>query len=274
MRAGPPRSIDNASKRPRGKPSPNPCTRFVPPSLCDHRAHDSRMVSATMLTDPAAAAWRAAGSPEVDVSAHGRCGRCGDDGPSVASSRVISERFTDFDAWPYGSRRLCAACAWAYSRQPKTQPTMLITSDAVTEYSTPGAVADLLAAGALSNTAAVVLPTARRRHILPAAQWAHLATEGLVVRWDAAAARRLQALIRLRLGLDLTWPQLSNPAPPAEALRTQPPDTWSAILAAWALLHPWRKIPQLWAGARVLSARTTDAQPATAPNHADDQQLL
>ena len=210
----------------------------------------------------------------MEAGAPGRCGRCGDDGPTTASSRIISNRFTDFDTWPYGSRRLCAACAWAYSRRPTAQPAMLITANTVTECSTLASIAELLATGALSETEAVVLPTTRRRHILPTAQWAHLATDGLVVRWDDAAAARLRSIQMLRRDLDATWPQLSNAAPPAKALKAQPPQTWSAVLSAWSELQPWRRIPPLWACARLLSAPAANTCTATAPRIHDDRPLL
>jgi hypothetical protein len=208
-----------------------------------------------MLSDPAAAAWVAAGRPDVDAPppVEGRCGRCGADGPTVTSSRIISERFTAFDAWPYGSRRLCVACAWAYSRQPTTQPALLITTTEVTEYADGAGLATMLTAGALPNTHAVILPTTRRRHILPTAQWGHLATDGLVVRWDATAASRLADLAWLRTEMGATWPQLSRPAPPPRLLRAQPADRWAQILAAWSHLQPLRSAPPLWAATRILT---------------------
>ncbi|HEV7360433.1 MAG TPA: hypothetical protein VGN92_04990 [Mycobacterium sp.] len=208
-----------------------------------------------MLSDPAAAAWVAAGRPNVDAPApvDGRCGRCGDDGPTVTSARIISEKFTGFDAWPFGSRRLCVPCAWAYSRQPTAQPSMLITATTVTEYVAGAALGEVLAAGPLSTTQAVVLPTARRRHILPTAEWGHLATDGLVVPWDSAASTRLTDLTWLRTTVSATWPQLSRRAPPSRLLGEQPADRWPRILAAWSALQPWRTVPPLWACARVLT---------------------
>ncbi len=208
-----------------------------------------------MLSDPAAAAWVAAGRPAVDAPApvDGRCGRCGQDGPTVTSSRIISEKFTGFDAWPFGSRRLCVPCAWAYTRQPTTQPALLITTTAVTEYSAVAALAEVLTAGPLSNSEAVVLPIARRRHILPAAEWGHLATDGLVVTWDHTASTRLADLAWLRTTVGATWPQLHRPAPPSRLLSAQPADHWPRILAAWEALHAWRAVPPMWAAARVLT---------------------
>lgn len=178
----------------------------------------------------------------------------------MASASVISEKFTGFDAWPFGSRRLCVACAWAYSRQPTTQPALLITPDSVTAYPDGAALADVLIVGELPRTKAVVLPTARRRHILPTAQWGHLATDGLIVRWDDHAASNLTDLIWLRSALAATWPQLCRPTPPSRLLTAQPAQNWSHILAAWEQLQSWRVVPPLWAAARILTAGTPAGQ--------------
>ena len=212
-----------------------------------------------MLSDPAAAAWVAAGRPPVDAPAPipGRCGRCGDNGPTVTSSRIISEKFTGFDAWPFGSRRLCVPCAWAYTRQPTTQPALLITTTTITEYPTGARLADILVAGSLPLDHSAVLPTARRRHILPTAQWGHLATDGLVVAWDDAAATRLTDLNWLRATVGATWPQLCNQAPPSRMLREQPAERWPRILTAWNDLQAWRRVPALWAAARSLTNTPT-----------------
>ncbi|MFQ2845562.1 hypothetical protein [Mycobacterium paragordonae] len=98
----------------------------------------------------------------------------------------------------------------------------------------------------------------RRRHILPTTQWGHLATDGLVVAWDAAAAQRLSDLQWLRITVGATWPQLGDPVPPAQLLTNQPTDRWPAILRAWAAIQPWRTIPPLWSAGRTL----THPQPA------------
>jgi len=226
-----------------------------------------------MLSDPAAAAWVAAGRPAVNAPApvDGRCGRCGEDGPTVTSSRIISEKFTGFDAWPFGSRRLCVACAWAYSRPPSAVPAMLITTTTVTEYPKGVGLASVLTSGALPNTQAVVLPTSHRRHILATAQWGHLATDGLVTVWDAAAASRLSELATVRpavtawvrarttqsmsgrqIALDIDR-MLLREMPPYPLLATQPREAWPRFLAAWTALQPWRMVAPLWAAAKILT---------------------
>lgn len=208
-----------------------------------------------MLSDPAAAAWVAAGQPTVDAPppVAGRCARCGVDGPTVTSSRIISEKFTGFDAWPFGTRRLCVACAWAYSGQPREQSAMLITTTAVTKYSNGAELGPILTAGALPITHAAVVPASRRRHILPIAEWGHLATDGLAIAWDTAAAQRLTDLAWLRTTVGATWPQLADPAPPARLLTAQPADQWSRIVAAWSSLRIWRTVPALWDTVRILT---------------------
>ena len=120
-----------------------------------------------MLSDPAAAAWVTAGRPTVDAPPpiDGRCARCGADGPTVTSSRIISPKFTGFDAWPYGLRRLCVACAWAYSRPPTKQPALLITATSVTEYPLPAGMGSVLMAGPLTDTRAAVIPVFKQRHV-------------------------------------------------------------------------------------------------------------
>ncbi|OKH80180.1 hypothetical protein EB73_34010 [Mycobacterium sp. SWH-M3] len=209
-----------------------------------------------MLSDPAAAAWVASGRPAVDAPPPvvGRCGRCGEDGPTVTSSRIISEKFTGFADWPFGTRRLCVTCAWAYSGQPREQSPLLITTTTVTKYSSGAELGPVLAAGALPVTHAAVVPASRRRrHVLPIAEWGHLATDGLAIAWDTAAAQRLTDLAWLRTTVGATWPQLAGPAPPAQLLIAQPGDQWSRIVAAWASLRAWRRVPVLWDTVRILT---------------------
>lgn len=210
-----------------------------------------------MLSDPAAAAWAAAGCPDVAAPppAPGRCARCGTECPTVTSSRIVSEKFTGFESWPYGTRRLCVPCAWAYSQPPTTQPPLLISATAVTEYRDGADLSAVLAAGALPDTHAALLPTARRRHVLPTTQWGHLATDTLVVRWDSTSAHRLTELAWLRGTMGAAWRQLSATAPPATLLTRTPRAEWPRILGAWSQLQPWRAVPPLWDAARILTTK-------------------
>lgn len=222
-----------------------------------------------VLSDPAATAWDAAGQPDVDAptSGQGRCGRCGADGPTVASSRIISEKFTGFDAWQFGTRRLCTPCALAYRRPPTSQPAMLITTTSVTEYPERSGLAAVLMTGPLACTEAAIAPAYPRRHLLPTARWGHLATDTLVIGWDAAAARRLADAAWLRSLLlalkDTTeptlrvWTRLGESAPPHRLLTSQPAHRWEPILSAWSNLQLWRSTPPLWAAARTLTDHAT-----------------
>ncbi len=189
----------------------------------------------------------------------------------MTSSHIISEKFTGFDAWPFGSRRLCVPCAWAYSRPPRVLPAMVITADTVTEYPASDSLLPLLSAGALPNTHAAVVPSSRRRHILATAEWGHLATEGLVVPWDSTAASRLLDLtltrppvtrwVRSRATDSTSEPQIAmeidrtllGEMPPHALLTTLPRDSWRQFLTAWRALQPWRTVTPMWAAARALT---------------------
>ncbi|TEA09071.1 hypothetical protein CCUG60884_00239 [Mycobacteroides salmoniphilum] len=129
---------------------------------------------------------------------------------------------------------------------------MLITTATATAYRDAAALGPALSDGPLPADTAVVVPVARRRHILPTAQWGHLATDTLVLRWDAAYANRLAELRWLRT-TGASWPQLSQETPPPTLLTNQPSAEWDRILSAWARLNRWRRIPPLWTAARVLS---------------------
>lgn len=211
------------------------------------------------LSDPAATAWIIAGRPSISAApppVPGICGRCGADGPTVTTTRLFSANFAGFDAWPYGRRRLCVPCAWAYSRKPVTALPMLITSAAVTEYPDGRGLAATLTAGPLPPTAAAILPVRtlrKHRYLLPTAQWGHLAIDRLVLPWDTAAARRLAELSWLRHEIGAHMNDLARAAPPGRLLLAQPRSRWTRIMAGWKDLEPWRATPELWLAAREIS---------------------
>lgn len=209
-----------------------------------------------MLSDPAAAAWTAAGKPSPPTTMAGKCGRCGSSGSTISSRSVVSAKFTAYTDWPFGDEGLCAACAWAYSRPPAKQPALHITFSAADEFSDRADLSGILRAGALPADEAVVLPTTRHRHVLATAQWGHLAVDGLVARWDSSAAGRLNSLIWLR-GAGATWTQLQRPAPPPQLLKAHRGALWPQILGAWSTLTSWRTIPPLWAAAKILTNNYT-----------------
>lgn len=241
---------------PRVRLSPKPYMRFVASTVPAIR----RILGPKMLSDPAAAAWRAAGQPTVEgpPPTLGKCGRCGATDLTVASSRIVSEFFTGFEAWPYGSRRLCVPCTWGYTNRPADAKPLLITTDTVTEYSDASHLCEVLTAGALPANSAVVVPAfnklRRRHHILPTTQWAHLATDTLLFPWDTGAAQRLADLAWLRHSVGASWSQLQRAAPEPKLITTRPHQSWPRILTAWTQLQPWRRIPPLWDAARSLTA--------------------
>ncbi|AYE99530.1 hypothetical protein C0J29_31690 (plasmid) [Mycobacterium paragordonae] len=210
-----------------------------------------------MLSDPAASAWIAAGRPVPTAprSAQGLCGRCGSDEPTVPSNAIVSDKFTGYDAWPYGLHRLCPPCAWAYSRAPNTQPALHITAMSVTEHRDTAGLLPRLTAGPLSEHDAVVVPGSRRQHILPAAAWKHLATDdGVVHPWNAASAHRLGELAWLRTTIpDISWQALTRPVPHPRHLRARSREHRARILDSWQQLAPWRALPPLWTAARRLT---------------------
>jgi hypothetical protein len=193
------------------------------------------------------------------------------DGDTVASRHVISEKFTGFDSWPFGSRRLCMACAWAYSRAPNQVKPMVISAAAVVEYAKGAELTSMLAGGALAHTHAVVLPTACRRHVLATAEWGRVAVDDFVVAWDAAAAARLVGMTTVR-PVVTAWVRanatsstkpgqiagridraLRREMPPYALLTTLPRDGWQGFVDAWVSLQPWRSVPALWDLVKVLT---------------------
>lgn len=173
----------------------------------------------------------------------------------MTSSRIISERFADFDTWPFGSRRLCVPCAWSYSHHLPTQPALFITTTATTEFVDAAGLGAVLSAGPLQTTEAAMMPGRHRRlrHVLPNMRWGHLSTDRLVIAWDAVAAQRLADQVWLRATIGATWAQLTAPAPPAPLITAQPPRLWPRVLSAWESLQTWRAIPALWIATKALS---------------------
>ncbi len=221
------------------------------------------MSASTMLSDPAAAAWTSFGCPSIDAPepVDGLCGRCGITGPSVPSSSVISEKFANFDSWPYGWRRLCVPCAWAYSRPLNSQLPMLITTTQVAEFPEGSGLFETLSSP-LPHDLAAVIPIRRlrkRRHVLPTAQWGHLAMDKLVLPWDRTAADRLVDLQWIRTVTSADFRQLTRAAPPIRFVTSLPPDQWDRMIDAWTNLQDWRDNPTVWAAAYEITG--TDPAP-------------
>lgn len=149
---------------------------------------------------------------------------------------------------------------------------MVITTTAVTECPKPASLFSVLSDGALPITHAVIVPSSHRKHILATAEWGHLATDGLVTRWDCAAACRLVDLAFVRSAASTWVRELAKthpmnghqivsrvedtvvlPVPPYPLLTAQPRESWPRLMAAWTALQPWRSIPPLWAALRSIT---------------------
>lgn len=216
-----------------------------------------RLPSASMIDDPAAAAWVHARRPQLPypyrVDAE-PCARCGAAVETVRSAEVISEQFTGFDAWPYGMRRLCTPCAWCYAAFPPAgaKRWMTITRERTTYHRSTSALAQRLAAGPLTSDVAVVLAVSARHSPLAGARWGRVQADTVSVPWTQSQADRLQAVRRLR-DAGATWPELDDRQPPRSLLSRYGPAQWITIAADWEQMDPWREIPTLWSMAKALT---------------------
>lgn len=171
------------------------------------------------------------------------CARCGDRGETVRSAEIISENFTGFDAWPYGLRRLCVPCAWAYSSAPPTARTILtITRDRTTQHRSPAAIGKRLRDGPLAGDAAIVLSVERNFHVLPHSQWGRVTFDRFTTDWDENAAHLLRRVRWLR-SVGCGPKQLLSPQPPQPFLRSLPVGSWLEVDQAWQELKSWRATP-------------------------------
>lgn len=229
--------------------------RFVVPVYLG-RSHLS--YGRRVLDDPAAAAWAHAGQPGVPAPvqwAAEPCARCGIRGEgTVSSRRIISEQFTGYDSWPFGLRRLCVPCAWAYNvLAPRDRVVWTITPTRTVAHDRATELLPLLSAGRLPGNTAVVLSVQRNHFVLPHAAWGRLTVDRLTVDWTAHHAYLLGRVAWLR-ALGFSWVQLGEQLPPAGGLRRHPPARWVEIGDAWQQLRPWRGLPAMWAAARTVTA--------------------
>lgn len=188
------------------------------------------------------AACEGSGSPVLfPTSSHGRCARCGDSGPLTATTRVVSRNFTGLDSWvcPRG-QGLCPACGWLLgARALREQAHLVRASGRLVECSLTKARAVL--ARPLGVDQAMVVPLHRaRKHVMPAAQWAHVTTEDGPLAWTASDAHRLHVTATLR-ERGVPGPRLGDPAPPWPVVAGASARERSLLLGWWAELDPWRR---------------------------------
>ncbi|MDV6310002.1 hypothetical protein [Gordonia amicalis] len=224
----------------------------------------------SLAGSPAFAAWTAT-TPDTatssEFSASGDrsswcccCGRPG--GELVAATSVISRKFTDADTWVYGGPWLCRACGWAYATTELRRSVYLIDQHpAARTLIDRTRLGELLAAGPLEVTRAVILPVRGRRHILPTAAWGWVCTDDTAMRWDTTAVARLNDLRWLRGLPGIRAAMLTAPVPPMSVMRTQPADIWPELIARWESLRPWRTHPGAWWDAAIALSTPAPVKP-------------
>ena len=195
--------------------------------------------------DVVIAAWAAAGRPRAGLAqTQGRCARCGQAGPVMATGAVLSGKFTAWDDWadPAGAG-LCQPCTWAYRTAAlRARPTYVTADPPSLAHPTLAALAVLLQA-ALPPAAAVAVPLKPgRKHVLPGARWATVATGDACLPWTSLDGVRLQAMLRLRVD-GFGSRMLAAPAPSFPVLRRLPAARQAGVLQDWAAVGPWRARP-------------------------------
>lgn len=190
-------------------------------------------------------AWHAAGTPVIPGSTTdpviGSCARCGQRAQLTPTRHVVSKVFTAFDTWvsPSGAG-LCPICTWGYTRSELRTHPFLIGQDQTMVRLSRLSLVDLLTAGPLSGSLAVVIPLRPgRKHLMPDASWGRLTLDDIQLPWSRTAAGRLAATVRLR-GYGFGSRMLAQPAPPWSVLHRLPAAEWAAVLDDWSRLDPWR----------------------------------
>lgn len=193
------------------------------------------------MHDPVAVAYRhlqptAPGALPCSTSC---CCRCGAHLEVTPLHRIVSAKFTGFDALGPGDG-LCQSCAWSFST-PARRLCLLITATTATVLDSPSLYDQLLHPLA---SAAIVVPISGRKHVLPYAQWGTIRVDDINLTWRTRDTHRLHITAELRSrGVPATT--LNDPAPPTRWLTTQPPETWEPTQRQWRELDPWRNTPHL-----------------------------
>lgn len=197
----------------------------------------------TGLSDPALAAWLAAGGPGagLDPDHDGECARCRRHDDLIRSHRVVSTQFTGYDTWsrPDG-RGLCQPCTWVYREKRLRARPHLISRDqpGLVELTLPQLRTHLSAP--LNTGQALSAPLrAGRRHVLPTAAWGRACVDGTPIPWTWTDVALLEVVERLR-GRGISWRAFSDPTPPWAPLSRLPGGEQAETLADWQELAPWR----------------------------------
>lgn len=211
---------------------------------------------------PSTRLWVAAGSPVLGLGwepadREAGCAHCcsliAAGGLRVRVDRVISDKFTGWDAYPNvdGTPPLwCPACAWAF-REPtlRQQPCVASACGAQPrggETSEPAGVWDEVWVALMdpqwTQQWAVTVPVGRKKHLVPAARWGCVATDSGVLPWNGQDQRRLGVVAWLR-GLGFTETAIREPSPRFDPLIGLAEASRAEVLAVWGSLDPWREYP-------------------------------
>jgi hypothetical protein len=202
------------------------------------------MVDSGGRTDVLEVAWRAAGQPDpgVPASTRGTCVRCLRATVGAALEQVVSGKYGDWDRLPGraapGTLVWCPPCAWGHRHRPlRTRPHLLGP-----DRCEPLTTADLQAtlAGPVGDSAAVIVPLSRHKHLAPFAAWGAVTTDDAALRWTSQDARLLAVVARLR-AVGVPAAALAHPDPPVAALARLPVDRRAEALSRWPQLDPWRR---------------------------------
>lgn len=198
--------------------------------------------------DPLEVAWVAAGRPRPACSGPGGgfsgvCARCGAEGEElVPTSRVVSDRFTDYDQWadPSGAG-LCPACTWAYREaRVRAEAHSVSRVPAALTFLTAAALGQLLCRPVEPDVAVAVPLRPGRKHVLPAAAFGRVCVDGTLLSWSTADCERLDAMSQLRAA-GVSTRALAQTSPPWPVVRGLGLEARDLLLRRWAALDPWRR---------------------------------
>lgn len=184
------------------------------------------------------AAWVAAGQPTPKAGVDGQCARCSAVGPVHRGG--VKDNAAGFDGWAHPGRdRLCAACHWGRRTPELRAANWLVTSSPELRRVQRSDLPTLLAQPVPPDQAVAVVLRARRKHVLPAARWGHVAIDDLPARWRQREADLFATVGRLReLGASRT--EMLLPAASWRLVQRTPPADWPWLQQAWENLRPWR----------------------------------
>ena len=198
--------------------------------------------------DVVSAAWQGSGAPEpAGATGEGPCARCSTIAALVPVRSVVSKVFVGFEGWANTTGHgLCAPCAWGYTTPSLRTAAHLVTRQPVTYRQLDRAGCAALLLQALDPGAAVVVPLRPgRKHVMPRAAWGRITIDDATLPWSAREAGLLHLVLELRAH-GFGSRMLQEPHPPYAALVKLPRDRWSAVIATWESLAPWRLPGSPW----------------------------